>query len=659
MRQGTTDHRLRAGRRRFASVTLRTRTSGTAAVALAIVLAAIQLVAARPVAAQTVEQLQNMSIEELGNVQVTSVSKTTESLSDAPAAIYVITHDDIIRSGATTIPEMLRLAPNLEVAQLNATSYAISARGFNVGDNASLSNKLLVLIDGRSVYSPMFGGVYWDMQQVLPEDVERIEVISGPGATLWGANAVNGVINIITRGSGETPGGVLTLGAGNLQRDASLQYGGRLGADLTYRVHGEFAQYNSYPLANGQNADDGWSKPQGGFRLDWTPPGDSLSVQGDLFTASEQPDGFIRGRDVATTWQHRFDNGSNLQVLAYYDNSERYENGGGPGFNVTTYDLEIQHNFTIGDRNNIVWGAGERNFRYDFENTSLALIPAKQTLNLANLFAQDTISLTRGLKLTVGLKFEDEPYAGPQFMPNVRLAWKATDQVLLWAAVSRAVRSPTPVDVNLNEFVGPVDFLAGSAGFRPETLTAYEVGTRVQASSRASFSVSTFYNVYDNLRSIDSGTSPTGLPLQFGNLMAGNVFGVEVWGNYQLTDWWRLSAGFNLQHEDLRFLRGSLTAAGLAFVADDPGHQASLHSAINLGHGVTWDAFLRDVGMLPHPGVPEYVELNSRLGWDITNAWQVSLSGFNLLHARHMEFLEDGTTTEVPRSIYAQVRVRF
>jgi iron complex outermembrane receptor protein len=619
--------------------------------------AALALVA--PASAQTVEQLQGMSIEDLGNIEVTSVSKSTEPLSDAPAAVYVISHNDIIRSGATTIPEMLRLAPNLEVAQLNSSSYAISARGFNVGDNASLSNKLLVLIDGRSVYSPMFGGVYWDMQQVLPEDIDRIEVVSGPGAALWGANAVNGVINIITRGSAATQGGVLTLGAGNLERDASVQYGGRLGPDLTYRVHGAFSDYSSYPQSNGQSANDAWSKPSGGFRLDWTPPADALSVQGDLYGASEQPDGFIRGNDLVATWQHKFDNGSSLQLLTYYDDSERYQNGGGPGFDVKTYDVELQHNFTVGSRNNIVWGVGERAFRYNFENTTLALEPASQTLNLANIFGQDTISLSRSVKLTLGLKLEDEPYAGVQVMPSIRLAWKPTDPVLLWAAISRAVRSPTPVDENLREFVGPVDFLSGSTGFRPETLTAYELGTRVQASSRVSFSISTFYDVYDNLRSIDASSSPSGLPLQFGNLMAGDVFGVEVWGTYQVTAWWRLSAGFNLQHEDLRFLAGSLSEAGLAFVADDPGHQASLHSSIDFGHGVTWDADLRDVGMLPHPGVPEYVELNMRLGWDITRSLQVSLSGFNMLHAEHIEFLEDGTTTEIPRSVLAQMRVRF
>ena len=346
-------------------------------------------------------------------------------------------------------------------------------------------------------------------------------------------------------------------------------------------------------------------------------------------------------------------------MLSYYDNSERTVNDGGPAFFLTTYDIELQHNFTVSDWNNVVWGAGERAFGYKFENTSLALIPARQTLNLANIFAQDTISLSHGVRLTLGLKLEDEPYAGLQFMPSVRIAWKVTSSALLWAAVSRAVRSPTPVDENLREFVGPVDFLSGSTAFRPETMLAYEAGTRVQAGPRASFSISTFYDAYDHLRSIDPNTAPGGLPLVFGNLMTGDVFGVEVWGNLQVTTWWRLSAGFNLQHEDFRFLPGSTSAAGLAFVVDDPGHQASLHSGIDFGHGVTWDAYLRDVGVLPHPGVPGYVELNTRIGWNITPAVQVSLSGLNLLHARHEEFLEPGITTEVPRSVFAQVRFRF
>ncbi len=583
------------------------------------------------------------------------MSRSAQALSDAPAAIYVISHDDIVRSGATTIPEMLRLAPNLEVAQINSSSYAISARGFNVGDNASLSNKLLVLIDGRSVYSPMFGGVYWDMQVVQPENIDRIEVISGPGATLWGANAVNGVINIVTRSSSETQGGLLTLGAGNLERDVGIQYGGRLTPELTYRVHGEFSDFSSYNYANGKSANDAWSRPSGGFQFDWVHAGDTVSAQADVLTATEDPGGFIRGSDAAASWHHAFADGSSLQLLTYFDNSSRTVNNGS-AFSLNTYDVELQHNFTVAGWNDIVWGAGERAMRYTFENTALALVPPSETLNLANIFAQDTISLSSRVKVTVGLKVEDEPFANWQFMPSIRVAWKPVDQVLLWAAISRALRSPTPVDANLREYAGKLDVLNGSTTFRPEALTAYEAGTRVQLSSKASFSVSAYYDVYDDLRSIDRGTASV---YQFGNLMSGRVIGVELWGDFQITPWWRLSPGLNLLHEDLKFLPGSLQVAGLAFVSDDPDHQATLHSSMNLGHDVTWDAYVREVGALSHPGVPAYTELDMRVGWNATKWLQLSLSGFNLLHPQHVEFVEAGVSTEVPRSVLAQARVRF
>ncbi len=609
--------------------------------------------------AQSVEELRNLSIEDLSNIRISSVSKTTERLSDAPAAIYVISHDDIMLSGARSIPEMLRLAPNLEVAQLSPTSYAISARGFNVGDNASLSNKLLVLIDGRSVYTPLFGGVYWDMQQVDAEDIDRIEVISGPGATLWGANAVNGVINIITRKSADTQGGVLDLAGGNLEHGASLQYGGRLDQDLTYRVHVADFDESAYKKPGGLNADDGWSKPSGGFRLDWTPPGDQVSVQGDLYTAMEDPNDVISGRDLVASWRHQLDGDSSVQVQAYYDKASRTTQDQGGGFEIDTYDLEAQHNFSLGGWNTIVWGAGERAFSYRFQNTALQLVPATRTLNLANLFAQDTISLTDTVKLTLGMKLEDEPYAGIEPMPSVRGSWKISDSVLLWGAISRAVRSPTPVDDDLREYLGSIDFLNGSPNFKPEVMTAYEAGSRIQAAPGLSFSASSYYNVYNDLRSLE--VSPTGsfLPLTWGNLLTGNVYGVEFWGSYRVTGWWRLAAGFNVQHEALHYLHGSSQLGGLALTSDDPNHQASLRSSIDLGHGVTWDADLRYVGRLQHPVVADYGELNTRIGWKVTPTLELSVAGSNLLHPHHIEFIEPPESDQIPRSFLVETRWRF
>jgi len=619
-----------------------------------------------PARAQSIEDLKQLSLEQLGSIEITSVSKHPESLSDAAAAVYVISHDDIIRSGATTLPEMLRLAPNLEVAQLNATSYAISARGFNVGNNASMSDKLLVLIDGRTVYTPLFAGVYWDMQGVLPENVERIEIISGSGGTLYGANAVNGVINVITRNSAATQGGVLVMGGGNLQQGGSIQYGGRLTDELTYRVYGDGWHYNSFKNADGSDAHDAWSKPQGGFRLDWNTHDDVVTVQGDAFHAQEDPASSITGRDLVANWQHNFADGSSLQVQGYYDVAKRFVNGGGGGFTVDTYDLRAQHRFKLGDWNDVVWGAGERVISYEIANTpSLLFQPAGRTLNLADVFLQDTMTLTPTVKLTLGMKLESEPYTGLEPLPQVRLSWKPIDNALLWGAVSRAVRAPTPVDRDIVERIGTTDILSHSFNFVPETLTAYEAGTRIQLTSRASLSISPFYNVYDDLRSIEP--TPGGplfpgvgtLPLRFANLMAGHVYGVEMWGDYRVTDWWRLSAGFNIQHESLRFQPGSSGIGGIAFAADDPSHQASLRSSLDLGNDVTWDASLRYIGKLHNPAVPDYAEFNTRLGWKATPYLELSLSGFNLIHSRHAEFVEPGITDQVPRSFFLETRWRF
>lgn len=637
--------------------------------AVATVLALPRVGRAQTLAELQLQQLQKLSIEQLSELKVTSVAKRPQTLADAPASIYVITRQQILDSGATTIPEMLRLAPNLDVAQLDSTTYEITARGFNASNNAIFSNKLLVLIDGRSVYTPLYGGVYWDMMEVPPEDIQRIEVISGPGAALWGSNAVNGVINIITRNSADTQGGLLTLGAGNYELYDGIQYGGRLGPNLTYRVHGEFMHFNAFPKPSGGNANDAWYKPQGGFRLDWTPKGQSLSLQGDFFNAEEQPGGTVRGGDAMVTWRRRLSGGSHLQVLAYYDNAQRWANNG-LGFAIGTYDLEIQHSFKAAGWNDVVWGAGERVIDYQIHvpaGSNLRYQPERATLNLANIFAQDTISLASTLKLTLGLKLEDEPYAGVQPMPSVRIGWNATNHVLFWAAISRAVRSPTPVDETIEEFINGRDFLAGTSSFMPEKLTAYEIGTRVQLAHRASFSISGYYHVYSDIRSISLGGPGSRSLLVFGNQIAATAFGVEAWGNYQLTPWWRLSAGISAEHENFQFLPGSVVAAGLipeatglTFVADDPGHQASLRSTMNLGHGVTLEAFLREVGKLPHPVVPGYVELNARIGWQVNRRLNLSLSGFNLLHRYHVEFINpDLGTIAIPRMIFAQAQIRF
>jgi iron complex outermembrane recepter protein len=587
--------------------------------------------------------LKSLSVEELMNIEVTSVSKTAAPLSTAPAAIYVITHEDVIRSGATSIPEVLRLAPNLQVVQISASNYTITARGFsgNSGDQ-NFSDKLLVLIDGRSVYSPLYSGVYWDAQDVALDDVERIEVISGPGATLWGANAVNGVINIITRRSADTQGGDVDVGAGNLEKNATARIGGSLGDDAAFRVYAKGFERGSLDSPSGVSADDGWSKTQAGFRTDWTPAANTVTVQGDAYRANENQSGTtdlsISGANLLARWQHQFAADSELQIQTYYDQTERFNGSGAGAFVLNTYDLELQHSFALGTANSFVWGAGERVSRYGITNTqSLLFQPDQRTLSLANAFVQDSIALDPKLKLTLGAKLEDDPYSGVTPLPNARLSWNVSDTTFLWSAVSRAIRSPTPFDRDVVEYLGTTLFLTGGGEFKPEKLTAYEVGYRAQPSSRLSISVSTYYNSYDDLRTIEFDPL-TLLPLHWGNLMDGHTYGAEAWANYQVSSWCVVTLAFTQLYESLHFKPGSSDLLGIAEAGDDPSHQAHLRTSMNLSSNLTLDADLRYVSTLPNPEVHAYEELNARLGWHLSKHWDAALSGQNLLHARHQEF---------------------
>jgi len=383
-----------------------------------------------------VSVLKQLSIEELLNTDVTSVSKTAEHLSDAAAAVFVITRDDILSSGARSLPEILRLAPNLQVAQVTATSFAITARGFN----GTAASKLLVLVDGRSVYTPYHSGVSWDVQDVLPEDIERIEVVSGPGATLWGANAVNGVINIITRNSADTLGGSALVGGGNLQQRASLQYGDRLDHAMSYRAYVDSMRSENDVTATGTNANDSWNKTQGGFRLDWRPAGDLVTLQGDMYRGTEDrpapPDEAISGDNVLLRWNHALDGGAAVQIQAYYDYT-KLSRTGLESDDLNTYDVDIQHSFSWGDRHGIVWGGGVRtetdNFPTALSSTQLLLFsPQRRTLNYSNVFFQDSIALSQTLKLILGTKFEHDAYTGGEPLPNARLSWKVADSSLLW-----------------------------------------------------------------------------------------------------------------------------------------------------------------------------------------------------------------------------------
>lgn len=609
--------------------------------------------------------VQSLTIEQLANVEITSVSKAPQPLSGAAAAVYVISHDDVIRSGAQSLADVLRLAPNLEIMQTSPSAYQITARGFNGNNGAqNFSNKLLVMIDGRSVYSPLYSGVYWDAQDVLPEDIERVEVISGPGGTLWGANAVNGVVNVITRKAADTAGGFLSLGAGDQYSSAALQYGGKLDDTVSYRVYAKTFYQRAFNSTAGNSQHDNWSKPQGGFRLDWDQEQDKVTLQGDLYAGFEgqtsSTHGTIIGGNLTATWQHQLDGDSSLQLLTYYDETERHAAADAGAFVLNTYDIELQHNFRLGSWNNIVWGIGDRINQYGISDangtdTSLLWNPGHRTLNLANIFAEDHIALSDSVQLSLGVKVENDPYSGIAPMPSGRLSWQISNAHAVWGAISRALRSPTPFDTDVVEKLGTTPFLTGNPNFLPEEVTAYEVGYRGQLFDNVTLSVSGFENVYDDLRTIEPDPV-TVLPLRWGNLMKGNVHGVEAWASYQATDWWRLNAGFNIQHEDLSFKPGASAVLDLSQAGNDPHHQASLRSSMDLSPDLAFDMDWRYVGALPAPYVPEYVEMNARLGWRLSDSLTVALSGFNLLHGHHLEY---PASDQIRRSAFLETRLRF
>jgi iron complex outermembrane receptor protein len=593
--------------------------------------------------ATAADDLSRMSLQELANVEVTSVSKSPEPLRRAPANVYVITHEDIMRSGATRLAEVLRLAPNLQVTQLTASSYQLGAGGFG-GHQASqnFANKLLILIDGRSVYSPLYSGVYADTLDVMLEDVDRIEVISGPGGTLWGANAMNGVINIITRPSYLTDGTLVSAGVGNQGQIGSARYGDKLGENGSYRIYGMSFHSGAEETADGLTAHDGWSKGQGGFRADWSLPQEVVTFQGDLYRGTEnQPgiaDNAIVGANAVARWRHQWER-SDLQVQAYFDQSDRYGPAGSGSFVLRTYDLEIQQNLLIGSAQHLLWGAGERVNSYAIDGTpTLLFVPASRNLTLGDAFAQDTLALAKSVQLTVGLKLEDDPYSGWTPLPDLRLSWDLNSLGVVWAAAERGVRSPTPFDRDVQEKSGTTLFLTGYSNFTTEKVSAYEIGYRVQPASFASFSSAPFYNVYRDLRTIEIAGGGQILPLHWGNGMSGDSLGVTAWGNLQVADWWRLSPSFSLLRKNLRFDPGASGLLGVAQAGDDPASQAALTSSMDINARLTFDLSLKHVASLPDPALPSYNNLSVRLGWQPSGTLELSLSATNIVHAYHLEY---------------------
>jgi iron complex outermembrane receptor protein len=600
--------------------------------------------AACPVRAQSLDDLQGMSIEDLAEVNVSSVSKTDQPLAEAPAAIYVINRDAIVRSGAVTLAEILRLAPNLQVYQTSPGAYVVTARGMNGSPAAqSYSNKLLVLIDGRPVYTPLFSGVYWDLPDVQPDNIDRIEVISGPGATLWGANAVNGVINVITRSSAETQGVHADLRAGPDRQALGARFGGMAGDELGYQVGLRWLRQDEALSAAGTPAGDGRERLGGTARLDWTPTdADQVTLQGELFDGRLNRLGTTpentSGANAILRWNRRTSETGEIQAQLFYDRFAR--NSGADGnFHVDTYDAEVQHGFQPAPGHQLVWGAGARLVDYRINGTSsLFFTPPARTLFIANGFVQDSWSVSANLTATLGLKLERLPYRGLSLSPEARLAWKFSKRALLWASVAQAVRSPTPFDTEVQERV-PGVALSGNPDFLTEKLTAFELGGRFQPARAVSFSATLFLHRYDDLRTVDfDPAGPAAFSLEWQNGLKGNAYGVDAWADWRATPWWTLAAGVTWLEKDLKFKPGASGIIGTSQVGTDPPYYATLRSSMNFGNEVSLDLNFRAIGPLTEAAVPAYRELGGRLAWQVSPAVTLSVMGSNLLHDRHQEY---------------------
>src|SRR3989440_6192407 len=483
--------------------------------------------AQRPDSSLSADSLKKLSIEQLMNVEVTSVSKRPERLTQVASAIQVITQDDIRRSGVTSLPEALRLATNLQVAQVDSRQWAISARGFN----STTANKLLVLIDGGTVYTPLYSGVFWDVQDVPLADVDRIEVISGPGATLWGANAVNGVINVITRNSRDSQGLLVSGGGGTeLRGFGNARWGGTLSPTVHYRVYGTGFARQPTLLPNSLDAADDWHALQGGFRVDWdASPTNGVSVHGDLYDGRiGQPSGgdiAVSGRNLAARWSHTISATADVRTELYYDRTHR-DIPGTFGEDLDTYDVDIQHRTELGQRHDLVWGLGYRLINDRVVNSAaVEFLPLHVARQWFTGFVQDEIALVPNrLHVALGTKLEHNDYTGFEIQPSGRVNWRLSPSRTLWAAVSRALRTPSRIDRELFARVSPTSFLAGGPGFRSEEELAYELGYRHQRGALA-LSVATFYSRYHGLRSVEQLNPPAADTLVIGNGQDGESYG--------------------------------------------------------------------------------------------------------------------------------------
>jgi iron complex outermembrane recepter protein len=642
---------------------------------------------ARP--APATADLSQLPLEDLMNIEVTSVSKKAERVSDSAAAVYVVTQEDIRRSGATSIADALRMVPGMHVASVNSHMWAISSRGFN----DRFANKLLVLIDGRSVYTPLFSGTWWDVQDTALEDIDRIEVIRGPGATMWGANAVNGVINIITKRAADAQGLMLTSDAGSGSRiTGALRYGGVMGTNGHFRVYTKYLDRRDFLDASGDNADDSWNQSRTGFRVDRDiSDTDSLTVHGDVYNGS----GFQRirgnsyvapfeapvidnyqyaGSNVLARWTRTRSESSETALQVYYDRTDRQDIQHTEARN--TWDLDFQRRFSPSTRRDVTWGLGYRLTWDDTANTAYATFdPSSKADHLLNAFVQEDLTLVeKKLRLTLGSKIEHNDYTGYEVQPNARLLWSPDEHHTLWTAVSRAVRTPTrgeeystlvlkiltPGSVTLPpgtpDWPIEVDF-TNNPNLDSEKLTAYEMGYRFQPRNDLSFDLSAYYNFYRDIRTVEPGNpyavmTPVPhlvVPYKWGNLATARTHGVELAANWELSRSWKLALGYSWLNMHMDQDPSSHDPYIKNYGGNSPTDMLNLRSYVNLQNNLSLDTMAYYVNSVPAHSVPSYVRLDMRIGWKPRPDWDLSLIAQNMFDSSHPEF--GGTLSEIPMQV--------
>ncbi|RPI56863.1 MAG: TonB-dependent receptor [Acidobacteria bacterium] len=582
-----------------------------------------------------IRDLKTLSLEELMQIDVTTVSRSSERRIDAPAAVSVITGEDIRRYGVDTLADALRLADSVSVARFNGGSWAVNTRGFA----AITNNKMLVMIDGRSIYTQLFGGVFWEAQHVVLPDLDRIEIIRGPAGTLWGPNAVNGVINIITKPASDTQGALVRGVAGSRERGhVEARYGGRSGAQAAYRLYGVGSEFASPQLQDGTSAREDRRLRQAGGRIDIELDDEArLTVQGDANSGRmglpDRPDIKMDGGNITVNYSRQRGADASFEILGYVDREHR-DVPRQSWQSRTTYNFDGQHTIRLAPRYQVIWGGGARSTSSRTKPTELILFePANRTIHQVHGFAQAEIAVRPDFSVTLGSRGERTTFSGFELQPAVRLKFTPQADSMIWGAISRAVRTPTRFDQDLRVLVGNVAVIRGDRDFRPEHLTAYETGARFTTRGNASIEASFFYNDYDDLRSQEATPLIT-----LANLYDGHTTGVELAGDVQLLERWLVHASYTGQRVALAPLPGSRDTTNALLEADDPAHMFSVRSYVNLPGDFELDGFFRAVGKLRASKLPGYEELDARFAWHASDRLELAIVGRDLLHSRHAEF---------------------